>query len=154
MQWSENLRKTGNVTFTACSLDNKPFQLKLEEVRIPFEPSCFQGDGTEKRLTICFSGADESLKKQLADMEASIDATTSCLKDDVVRCKINIDSCRCYDETKKRSELHIPPSMRGWTVNAQVHLRGKWATRQGCGLSLEVTDLQFLQEVREPPCPF
>ena len=153
MQWSENSRKTGNVTFPACSLDKKPFQLKLGEVRILFEPSCFQGDGTEKRLTICFSGADESLKKQLADMEASIDATTSCLKDDVVRCKINIDSCRCYDETK-RSELHIPPSMRGWTVNAQVHLRGKWATRQGCGLSLEVTDLQFLQEVREPPCPF
>ena len=149
--WSENSRKAGNVTFTACSLDNKPFHVKLEEVRIPFEPSCFQGDGTETRLTICFSEADESLKKMLADMEADIGATTSCLKDDVARCKINTDSVRSYDVNKKRIEL---PSMRGWTVNAQVHIRGKWVTRQGCGLSLEVTDLQFLQEVREPPCPF
>ena len=37
--WSESNRKAGNVTFTACSLYGKPFQVTLDEVRIPFEPS-------------------------------------------------------------------------------------------------------------------
>ena len=151
-QWSDNSRKAGNVTFTACSLEGKPFHVTLDEARIPFEPSCYQGDGTETRLTICFSGASEQLKKTLAAMEEGIGATSSCLKDDIIRCKIQTDKVRSYDAAKKRIEA--PKSMRGWTVNAQVHVRGKWATRQGSGLSLEVTDLQFLQEAREPPCPF
>ena len=151
-QWSENSRKTGNVIFTACSLDGKPFNLMLEEARIPFEPSAFGGDGSETRLSICFSGVGDETKKQLAAMEESIGASTSCIKDDLLRCKINLDKVRTYDASKKRIE--IPKSMRGWSVNAMVHVRGKWVTRQGCGLSLEVTDLQFSQEAREPPCPF
>ena len=150
--WSENSRKTGNVTFTACSLNGKPFQLLLEEARVPFEPSAFGGDGSETRLGICFSGVSEELKGQLAAMEESIGASTSCIKDDLVRCKINMERVRAYDASRKRVE--IPKSLRGWTVNAMVHLRGKWCTRQGCGLSLEVTDLQLLQEQGEPPCPF
>ena len=151
-QWSENSRKTGNVIFTACSLDGKPFNLMLEEARVPFEPSAFGGDGSETRLSICFSGVGDETKKQLAAMEESIGASTSCIKDDLLRCKINLDKVRTYDASKKRIE--IPKSMRGWSVNAMVHVRGKWVTRQGCGLSLEVTDLQFSQEAREPPCPF
>ena len=85
-------------------------------------------------------------------MEESIGASTSCIKDDLLRCKINLEKVRAYDAAKKRIE--IPKTMRGWTVNALAHLRGKWQTRQGCGLSIEVSDLQFSQEQREPPCPF
>jgi len=151
-EWSDNSRKAGNVTFTACSLNGQPFNLLLEEARIPFEPSAFGGDGSETRLSICFSGVSEDLKKQLLVMEENVGASASCIKDDLVRCKINLEKARAYDASKKRIE--IPKSMRGWSVNAQVHLRGKWTTRQGCGLSLEVTDLQFSQEQREPPCPF
>lgn len=155
-QWSESSRKAGSVTFTACSLDSKPFVFQLANVRIPFEPSCYQGDGTETRLTICFSGMDDAqLKQQLAAIEESIGATTSCFKDDssTIRCKINIEKVRSYDAAKARIET--PKAMRGWTVNANLHLRGKWSTHQGCGLSIEATDLQFLEEARdEPPCPF
>ena len=151
-EWSETNRKAGNVTFTACSLHGQPFQLLLEEARIPFEPSAFGGDGTETRLSICFSGLSEDMKRQLTAMEDSINASTSCIKDDLLRCKINLDKVRTYDASKKRIEM--PKSVRGWTVNALVHLRGKWTTRQGCGLSLEVTDLQLSQEQRDPPCPF
>ena len=151
-EWSENSRKAGNVTFTACSLDGKPFNLLLEEARIPFEPSAFGGDGSETRLSICFAGVSEEMKKQLISMEESIGATTSCIKDDLLRSKINLEKVRVFDASKKR--IDIPKSMRGWTVNVLVHLRGKWVTRQGCGLSLEASDLQFIQEAREPPCPF
>ena len=150
--WADTSRKAGNVAFTACNLNGKPFHLMLDNVRVPFEPSCYQGDGTETRLAICFSGADEEIRTQIAAMEESIGATSSCLKDDMIRCKISTDRVRCYDANKARIET--PKSMRGWSVRAQLHLRGKWATRQGCGLSLEAADLQFLEEAREPACPF
>ena len=151
-QWSKNSCKAGNITFAACYVDGKPLHVTFEEARILFEPSCYRGDGSEWRLTICFSGASEQIKKELAAMEETTGATSSRLKDNSIRFKINTDKVRSYDPAKKRIESSN--SMRGWTVNAQVHVRGKWQTRQGTGLSLEVTDLQFLQEAREPPCPF
>ena len=152
VEWSENSRKSGNVTFTACSLDGKPMHILLEDVKIPFEPSVYGGDGTETRKAICFAGVSEEHKQRLTTMEESIGATNSCIKDDLIRCKLDLEKVRAYDATKKRIE--IPESTRGWTVNVMAHVRGKWATRQGCGLSIEVTDLQFSQEQREPPCPF
>ena len=150
--WSESSRKAGNVTFTACNLNGKPFHLMIDDAKIPFDASCYQGDGTETRLTLCLSGADEGLRKNLAAMEESIGATSSCIKDDMIRCKISTDKLRCYDANKARIET--PKSMRGWSVRAQLHIRGKWATRQGCGLSVEATDLQFIKEASEPACPF
>ena len=150
-EWSENSRKAGNVTFTACSLDGRPLYLLLEDVKIPFEPSVYGGDGTETRKSICFSGATEEVVKRLAAMEESISATNSCVKDDLIRCKINMERVRTYDSNRKA--IDVPKQWRGFSANVQVHLRGKWATRQGSGLSLEVTDVQ-LMEAREPPCPF
>jgi len=150
--WSNRSYKSGDVLFTACSPVEQPsteiVTLKLENVRIPFEPSCFQGNGTETRLTLCFSGADEKLRQQLAAIERDIGATTSCLKnDDLLRCKIKTDKVECYDADGKRIEL--PKTLRGCTVTARVWLRGKWSTAQGRGLSLEVSQLQILQ-TREP----
>ena len=150
-EWSENSRKAGNVTFTACSIDGRPLHLLLEDVKIPFEPSVYGGDGTETRKSICFSGATEEVVKRLAAMEESISATNSCVKDDLIRCKINMERVRTYDSNRKA--IDVPKQWRGFSANVQVHLRGKWATRQGSGLSLEVTDVQFM-ETREPPCPF
>ena len=159
MQWSDRSYKAGDVTFTACSPEGQPsteyFTLKLENVRIPFEPSCFQGNGSETRLTLCFSGVDEKLRQQLAAIEKDIGATTSCLKnEDLLRCKIKMDKVDCCDADCMRIEL--PKALRGCTVNASLWLRGKWTTAQGdgvarsaCGLSLEVTQLQILQ-AREP----
>ena len=77
-EWSENSRKAGNVTFTACSIDGRPLYLLLEDVKIPFEPSVYGGDGTETRKSICFSGATEEVVKRLFAMEESIGPTNSC----------------------------------------------------------------------------
>ena len=150
-EWSGNSRKAGNVTFTACSIDGRPLYLLLEDVKIPFEPSVYGGDGTETRKSICFSGATEEVVKRLTAMEESISATNSCVKDDLIRCKINMERVRTYDSNRKA--IDAPKQWRGFNANVQVHVRGKWATRQGCGLSLEVTDIQFT-ETHEPPCPF
>ena len=150
-QWSDNSRKAGNVTFTACSIDNQPLYLLLEDVKIPFEPSVYGGDGTETRKSICFSGVSEELVKRLTAMEQSISASNSCIKDDLIRCKINMERVRNYDSNRKA--IDTPKQWRGLNANVQVHVRGKWATRNGCGLSLEATDVQFV-ETRTPPCPF
>ena len=150
-EWSENSRKAGSVTFTACSLDGKPMYILLEDVKIPFEPSAYGGDGSETRKSICFSGASEDLVKRLTAMEESIGASSSCMKDDLIRCKISVDRVRAYDSNRKA--IDAPKQWRGCNANVQVHVRGRWQTRQSSGLSLEVTDLQFV-ESREPPCPF
>ena len=150
-EWSQNSRKAGNVTFTACSTDGQPLYLLLEDVKIPFEPSVYGGDGSETRKSICFSGVSEELMKRLTAMEESAGATNSCIKDDLIRCKVNMERVRIYDSTRKT--IDAPKQWRGWNANVQVHVRGKWSTRQGSGLSLEVTDAQFM-ETREPPCPF
>ena len=150
-QWSEESRKSGNVTFTSCNLDNQPFHLMFEDVKIPFEPSQFGGDGTEIRRSICFSGASDEMRKQLASMEESIGATSSSIKDEIIRCKINMDKVRCFDDNRKL--IDAPKTWRGWNANVQVHIRGKWVTRQSSGLCIEVTDIQLI-EAREAPCPF
>jgi hypothetical protein len=150
-EWSENSRKAGSVVFTACSLDGKPMHILLEDVKIPFEPSVYGGDGTETRKSICFSGASEELVKRLTAMEESIGASSSCMKDDLIRCKINTERVRNYDSNRKA--IDTPKQWRGLNANVQVHVRGRWQTRQSSGLSLEVTDVQFV-ETREPPCPF
>jgi hypothetical protein len=154
VEWTEKSRSTGNVAFTSCCSNEQPVAWLLENVRVAFEPSVFGGDGSELRKNICFMGVSGEIKAQLADIEKSINATTSCIKEEFLKCKINRDKVRTYDAYKNRIE--IPETMRGCTVNARVHLRGKWATRQGCGLSIEVTDMQFSdQQARdEPPCPF
>ena len=151
-EFSETSRKTGNVTFTPCTQDGKAFIANVEDVNIPFEPSAFQGDGSEVRRSICFQGVREELVQQLMETERSIDATSSCIKDGLVRCKINMEKVRCFDSARKRIET--PPSLRGWHANVMVHVRGRWQTRQGCGLTLEVTDIQLIEAAREPACPW
>lgn len=151
-EFSETSRKAGNVTFTPCSRDGKSYLVNAEDVSIPFEPSAFGGDGTESRKSICFAGVDEALLEQLAATEKAIEASTSCIKEGLVRCKINLDKVRCFDSSRKRIET--PSSLRGWHANALVHVKGKWQTRQGCGLTLEVTDMQLVEAAKEPTCPW
>ena len=149
--WSETPRKAGNVSFTGCQVDGKPFVLKLTDVSIPFEPSGWQGDGTELRKSICFSGVSNEALQPIRAMEETIGATTSCVKDGMLRCKLSTDRVKSWDATCKRIE--VPKLWRGWHANVAVHVRGKWVTRQGSGLSLEVADVQFI-EAEEPCCPF
>ena len=151
-EFAETSRKAGNVTFTPCSQEGKPFIANVEDVSIPFEPSAFGGDGTETRKSICFQGVSEELIQQLLATEKSIDATSSCIKDSLVRCKINMEKVRCFDSARRRVET--PPSLRGWHANVMVHVKGRWQTRQGCGLTLEVTDIQLIEAAREPSCPW
>ena len=151
VEWTKTSRKAGNVAFTACSLEGNPFELTLENVSIPFEPSAFGDDGTATRKSVCFEGAAEDIKTKLANMEENIGATSSCLKDSLLRCKIDMNKYRAYDA--QSNSIENPTTWRGQKANVHVHIRGKWQTSQGCGLSLETTNVQFMGQ-REPTCPF
>ena len=155
VDWSRTSQKNGSVTFCPCASGGKPILLRLEDVRIAFEPSCYGGDGTELRKNICFANAPEDIKQIVGDMEQSLAFNPPCcsvLKDDLLKAKVSVDKVRIFDADRNRVEP--PKTWRGWQVNAVIKVRGKWETRTQCGLCLELTDVQLLHEASEAVCPF
>ena len=151
--FSKASQKVGNVTFTTCAnIDGKPVALRLTAVKVIWEPSAYGGDGTAVRKNICFTAGDE-IAQAVTAMEEKLSGTVvSCLKGGTLRCKINMDKVRVFDAAKRRIEK--PDLWRGWSVNAFVHVKGKWESRNSTGLSLECQDIQFLEQAAEPECLF
>lgn len=150
--WSRESQKNGSVTFTACSLGGKPLLLRLENVRVAFEPSVYGGDGTELRKNICLTQVQDDILATVKAMEESLEKPCSCVKEDLLKAKVSLDKVKVFDASRNRTE---PPKVwRGWEVNAMIRIRGKWETRTQCGLCLELTDVQLLQENSEATCPF
>ncbi len=48
---SKTEKKNGSVTFTACTSGGKAIQLRLESLRVVWEPSVYGGDASEIRKT-------------------------------------------------------------------------------------------------------
>ena len=148
IKFSDNSKKVGNVTFTSLK---KPTQLRLDSAEIVYEPGVYGGDGSENRVNISFKVSD-FLQQSLTEMEKEINATSSCLKEDIMKCKMTLDKVRFYDIGKSR--MTKPEKLRGFVVNAMATVKGKWETRTSSGLSLEVTDVQLLDRVEQEECPF
>ena len=153
--WSRASQKNGSVTFTACSSEGKPLLLKLENVRVAFEPSVYGGDGTELRKNICFTQVQDDILAPIKAMEETLafnPPVCSCVRENLLKAKVSLDKVRVFEACGNRAEL--PKTWRGWEVNAMIRIRGKWETRTQCGLCLELTDVQLLQEASEAGCPF
>ena len=148
MKFSDNSKKVGNVTFTSLK---KPTQLRLDSAEIIYEPNVYGGDGSENRVNISFKVPD-STQQTVTEMEKEVNATCSCLKEDIMKCKLTLDKARFYDIGKSR--MTKPDKLRGFVVNAVATVRGKWETRTSSGLSIEVTDIQLLDRVEQEECPF
>ena len=154
--WSRTSKKTGSVTFTSCSSGGKPLQLRLENVRLAYEPSVYGGDGTEVRKNICFTNVPDDIKSAILAMEASLAFNApvcSAVKDDLVKAKISLDKVAIFDDAREITDA--PKNWREWDVSAIIQVRGRWETRTQCGLSLEVTAVQLLQLTQgNTQCPF
>ena len=148
MKFSETSKKVGSVTFTSLV---KPTQLRLESAQIVYEPGVYGGDGTENRVNISCKVSD-FLQQSVLDMEKEIDAKCSCLKEDVLKCKLTLDQVKFYDIAKNRMDK--PQKLRGFVVNALARVKGKWETRTSSGLSIEITDIQLLDKIEQEECPF
>ena len=142
-----------SVTITPC----EPIELRLMEVRIPWEPSSFVEDSDRKN--VYFELRDSTVRAYLQQQEDALSAegwgeVNSCLaKDGLVRCKISLKNVRVFDKDKRTTVT--PPKFAGLVCNVLVKLIGKWQTPDGgaAGLNLEATDLQVLRAY-EPECPF
>ena len=100
-----------SVTITPC----EPIELRLMEVRIPWEPSSFVEDSDRKN--IYFELRDPSVRAYLQLQEDALSAegwgeVNSCLaKEGLVRCKVSLKNVRVFDKTSARPTRR--PSLRG-----------------------------------------
>ena len=126
--------------------------LPLTGVRVVYEPSVYGGDGTETRKNIVLEVSAEALDT-IRGHDASIDASRlcSCIKDDALKCKINMDKVRIFDQGNV--PIAPPETWRDLRVNAVVLLKGRWVTKTQTGLSLEVVDVQLTPHA-PPKSPF
>ena len=151
VEWASS-QKNGSVTFTPCKRNGTQIQLRLDNTSIMWEPNVYGGDGSENRVNITFRCPDE-IASVVHAMEASLGEVCSCLKDDALRCKVSLDKVAVYDANRQR--VSKPGSLKGWSVNAVVNVRGKWETRTQQGLCLECTNLQLLsQDAPTQACPW
>ena len=139
---------TRNVTFT--KLAAKP--IALANAKIVYEPSIYGGDGNEVRKNIVFE-ISEDQQREVLEIEEAIDSNKrmSCVKDGTVKVKLNTADVHVYNVEKQL--IDHPQKWKGSLVNAQIVLRGAWASKTMSGLSLDCTDLQIL-DVLQATCPF
>ena len=142
-----------SVVITPCM----PVDMRLMEVRIPWEPSSFLEDNDRKNLYVELR--DPMIRAYLQRQEESLGTeswgqVSSCLaKEGLVRCKISLKNVHVYD--KDRRLCTAPPKYAGLVCNVLVKLIGKWQTPDvsATGLNLQATDVQVLR-VSERECPF
>ena len=142
-----------SVIITPC----EPIELRLMEVRIPWEPSSFVEDSDRKNAY--FELRDDTVRAYLQQQEGVLNAegwgeVNSCLaKEGLLRCKVSVKSLRVFDKDKR--VVATPPKFAGLVCNVLIKLIGSWHTPEGgaTGLNLQATDLQVLRAY-EPQCPF
>ncbi len=131
--WRAPRAANNNVTITPCDF----IELRLMDVRIPWEPSSWAEDA--ERKNIFFELHDPAVRAFLQTQEDAIGASNSCL----AVCLFDKDRC-----------IVAPPDKyAGWTCTAVVKLSGKWQTGSASGLNLQATDIQLLRPYRRV-CPF
>ena len=138
-----------NVTFEKLAEQ----KIMLNSSSVIYEPSVFGGDGSESRKNIVFS-IHPDVAQQIQDLEATIDTKKliSAIKDGTIKAKLNLPTVRVYDTEKNVTQQ--PDKWRDCVVNAVILIKGKWTSKTQSGLSMEVTDLQILDHIKQPDCPF
>jgi hypothetical protein len=157
------------IKLRSITYKGSPFKLRLADdlatLRIPFDPSTYNNNPNESRKNVVFSIPHESFNV-FAELEDWCRRELECASlwcsslkpsesyDPLLRAKIHTQgprSCRYWN--KDLESITAPAIIRNVPLNALVHIRGCYESRQGVGLMLEVADLQF----GDPPsttCPF
>ena len=141
-----------SVIVTPCD----PIEMRLLDVRIPWEPSSFVEDSDRKNIHFELKNFEVlSFLQHQEDLLAEEGGlVNSCLaKAGLLRCKINVKQVHVFDKDRRTADA--PPKYAGWMSNVLVKLIGKWRTPDGnaCGLNLQATDVQLLRPYQRE-CPF
>jgi hypothetical protein len=138
-------------SFQPCVADD------LGSMKVLYEPSVYNGNGSEERVNITMS-IDEQAAKDILNMEQvvinklrssvpNIGANwNSCIRlpsehaGYTFKCKVRIrgEGCvRCFSRT--REEMTLPQSLRGFTIVPVVEVRSAYVQRSSVGLVFEMT---------------
>ena len=151
--WKAQRASSDNsVVITPC----EPIEMRLLDVRIPWEPSSFVEESDRKNIFFELKNFDvlsfvQHLEDTLAEEGGVVN---SCLaKEGLLRCKISLKQVHVFDKDRRTTDT--PPKFAGWMCNVLVKLIGKWQTPDGSasGLNLQATDIQLLRPYQRE-CPF
>ena len=136
--------KENMVSFTPISQ-----QVLIVTGKIKFHPSVYNANGTERRLNLLVE-TDLATRTKLREIEVGlgINNLTSIVKDAAIKCKIDMDTVRCYDAENRSTAA--PTSWAARTVEIRIEVRGTWHTATNSGLSVSCTDVRFMAH----PSPF
>ena len=140
------------VAFTAI---HPKLYVLAADATVLWEPSVYGGTGAEKRLNLVLKVSEPTCAVLKVMEESTLGAAQgicSAIRDDSIRCKIDIDELRYWDQDNVRTTA--PNTLKGATVQAYMEIRGTWKSRTGTGLSLVCTDIQFRGEAAAVASPF
>ena len=125
------------------------------DATVLWEPSVYGGTGAEKRLNLVLKVSEPTcavLKVMEESTLGAVQGICSAIRDDSIRCKIDIDELRFWDHDNVRTTA--PDTLKGATVQAYMEVRGTWKSRTGTGLSVVCADIQFRGEAAAVVSPF
>ena len=115
---------------------------------ILFEPSNFDENNNPRKNIVL--AVDEETIETVRAWEAQIDSDklSSNISKYGLRAKICMDTVRAW-EGKKRAQL--PDTLKDQSANVLLLLTGIWNSKRQSGLSLNVTDIEFIDKPVESP---
>jgi len=146
---SPHRRKEVAVTFTAIAQQH----LVVRNARIVYEPSVFNGTGTEVRRNLVLA-VDQAIRNQLTDIEDRMQlGPTRCsvVKLETIRAKVDTDSIRMLDAD--HVQINIPEEWVHANVDARLEISAlrRWKTATNCGISVRCTDIRFCTDEQSSP---
>ena len=124
------------VTFTPTAQ-----QVLVVTGKVKFHPSVYNANGTERRLNLLVE-TDQATRAKFQEIEKSLGTDTSMVKHEAIKCKIDMDTIRCYDA--EHASIEAPQSWAARTVEMRIEVRGTYKTNSNHGLAVSCTDVRFL----------
>ena len=127
----------------AVSFTQDGGELTIRNARVVFEQSAYDDNGCPRENIIL--EIDDTTKETVRDWEADIDSNklVSALSQFGMRCKVQTDTVRVWSDGKPET---MPTGIRNRHANAVVQLTGIWHTKKQSGLSMQLTDIEFVKE--------
>ncbi len=144
--------------FYNVSGENGPPCFKVENVRVLFEPSVYNGTGEEERKGIVMEITEEDAKR-IEELEnwmriksgISPDKWISCVRKTdghQLKAKINMRGPKQCEFIGPQGEKDPPDSLRGRLATAALLVRGIYMQRQASGLMVDVVAMRYGEATR------
>ena len=97
----------------------------IEDCRVLFTPTVYKGDGSETCLNLCLKESGLGASKNQIHESSLQGNVCSNVKEDYIKCKIDLNNLSLYDIENKNSDNKDIDWMN-LRCNALIHVKGKW----------------------------